>query len=363
MPLWRDGDAGLHVFLEALERRLQRVGARLEVADGVRTRVVGDRRHLEPGALVGHRDGRAGNGRARVVHHSAGDGAVERLRRGRGREQGDHRGQHACQSAGEKGSNRLHSHLRLSGCGDRQRLSLSATFGPLRRQIMHAHVRVALRLLKRHRLCDAARLVQTGEATAAWWETRAISGTLERPISGLLEQPTWSWLSLRYPRNGIAGTTARACSRANGYARNALTFCITLAHAQRSRVVMVLAGLSCRRVVARPADDAVVDAAAVGDRGWRDGTLAHPGHGATAADGTRRRPAVAPRADRRDRDAADRARSRGLGRGAVDSRGEGRAVPHRAVAEGRRAGPCDGDARGLARASRRGRQARLHLRR
>ncbi len=94
-----------------------------------------------------------------------------------------------------------------------------------------------------------------------------------------------------------------------------------------------------RRVVARTADDAVVDAAAAGDRGRRDGTHAHAGHGATAADGTRRRSAVAPRADRRDRDAADRARSRGVGRGAVDSRGEGRAVPHRAVAEGRRARP------------------------
>ncbi|AMY09709.1 hypothetical protein LuPra_02933 [Luteitalea pratensis] len=132
-----NGDACVHVFLEALEGGLQGVGARLEVADGVCTRVVGDRRHLEPGALVGHRDGRAWNERTRVVHHSAGNGAVERLRRGRGREQGDHRGQHACQSAGEKGSNRLHSHLRLCGVWGPTTPSPKATFGPPRPKSMH----------------------------------------------------------------------------------------------------------------------------------------------------------------------------------------------------------------------------------
>ena len=153
--------------------------------------------------------------------------------------------------------------------------------------------------------------------------------------------------------------------------------CITLAHAQPAgrELMRITLGMPtrvrrngprrpvCRRVAARPADDPDVDVAAAGDRGRGNGAHAHPGHGAIAAGGARCRPAIAPGADWRDRDAADRSQSRGVGRGAVDPRGEGRAVPHRTVAEGRCTRSRDGHPRCLACASRRGRQAGVHVRR
>jgi hypothetical protein len=82
----RHRDARLHVLLEALQGRAERVRAGEHVADRVGAGLVADGLEREPRALVLDGHGGAGNGRARLVGNLAGEAAIDGLRRGRARQ-------------------------------------------------------------------------------------------------------------------------------------------------------------------------------------------------------------------------------------------------------------------------------------